>query len=114
MPLVRLETNAEMVPEAEATLIAALSQTVAAALGKPERYVMVSVAPPVRMLFAGEAAPAAFLDVRSIGLSDEQATSLAKNLSDLVAAHTGVAADRIYANFTDMPRQRWGWNASTF
>jgi phenylpyruvate tautomerase len=35
-------------------------------------------------------------------------------LCDLIAEETGIAADRIYIEFTDAPHHMWGWNGDTF
>lgn len=114
MPLIRVETNAELPAATADVLLAELSRAAAQVLGKSETYVMVSAQSGSPMLFGGSPEPAAFLDVRSIGLSEDQARPLSHALCDLVNRHVGVATERVYINFTDMPRRMWGWNGATF
>lgn len=66
MPLLKLETNVAFDEEKQKALLAELSGVVARTLGKPEQYVMVTIT-SAAMLMSGKAAPAAFVDVRSIG-----------------------------------------------
>ena len=68
MPYLSITTNASLSPDSEAALAAASSKSLAAGLGKPEAYVMVSVHSVRTLRFAGSDEPAAFLDLKSIGL----------------------------------------------
>ena len=95
-------------------LIARASSLVAEQLGKPERYVMVAMAPTVPMVFAGETSPAAYLDMKSIGLREDQTPAMSQALCALVGDALGVSPDRIYIEFSDAPRKMWGWNGATF
>ena len=114
MPYLRIQTN-QTVDEARAQqLIARASALVAEQLGKPERYVMVAMAPPVPMLFAGASGPTAYLELKSIGLSESQTPGLSQALCELVGEALGVSQDRIYIEFSDAPRKMWGWNGATF
>lgn len=114
MPLLRIETNVSLdTPDAEA-LVTQASQAVADGLGKPERYVMVTVHSSAPVLMAGTAEPAAFLDLRSIGLPDGKTEALSKALCGLIESAIGVPRDRVYINFADVPRAHWGWNGGTF
>ena len=87
---------------------------VAEQLGKPERYVMTSVETNPTMQFAGNDAPLAYLELKSIGLPESITADVSKALCELVSASTGIASDRIYIEFADAPRKMWGWNGSTF
>ena len=90
------------------------SRLVAQELGKPEQYVMVSLAPTSAMLFAGSAEPAAFLELRAIGLPAARTGDLARVLCELVESQLGVPKDRVFINFVDVPANLWGWNGETF
>ena len=90
------------------------SSLVAEKLGKPERYVMVAIEPPVPMVFAGSDEPAVFMELKSIGLSESQTPDLSSALCELAHGSLGVAQDRIYIEFADAPRKMWGWNGATF
>jgi phenylpyruvate tautomerase PptA (4-oxalocrotonate tautomerase family) len=87
---------------------------VATGLGKPEKYVMVTIAPMQPMVFAGSDAPCAYLELKSIGLPTNKTKDLSAALCQLVHDSTGIKADRIYIEFFDAPREMWGWNEGTF
>ncbi len=89
------------------------SQQVAGALGKPERYVMVSIQASVAMLFGGQGTPLAYLELKSIGLQESQSTELSAMLCQLMNDYA-IPSDRVYIEFTDAPRKMWGWNGGTF
>jgi len=114
MPLLRIETNVALDTANAKALAAKASHAVAGGLGKPERYVMVTVQPGKPMVMAGTADPAAFLELRSIGLPADKTEALSKALCPLMESAIGVAPDRVYINFADVPRSHWGWNGGTF
>jgi len=92
----------------------ACSAAIASATGKPESYVAVCVNDGASMIFGGSDAPLALGCVYSIGaVGMESNGAITKAVSDLLSAY-GVAADRVYVNFFDMPRANVGWNGKTF
>jgi phenylpyruvate tautomerase len=114
MPLLKLETTVPLSEEKGKPLLAALSKTVAATIGKPEQYVMVAASQSA-MLMSGKAGEAAFLDIRSIGgLNGETNRKLSQQISKLLKDSLGIPSDRVYLNFTDVEAGNWGWNGSTF
>ncbi len=114
MPYLMIQTNVD-VPEQERTaVLQRFSATVAEALGKAERYVMVALEPGVPMAFAGEDAPCAYLELKSIGLPGDQTARLARILCAAVEENLGVPGGRVYIEFADAPRHLWGWNGATF
>jgi hypothetical protein len=90
------------------------SQEVAGILGKPERYVMVSMEHNPVMLFGGSDEPLAYLELKSIGLPETKTAEFSQALASLLNDELGLPADRIYIEFTDAPRAMWGWNGGTF
>lgn len=114
MPYLKIQTNAEIPPDQEAALLKTLSATVAEALGKSERYVMVALERDAPMLLGGEAAPCAYLELKSIGLPETLTPTLSEALCRQVGEALGIAGDRIYIEFSDAPRAMWGWNGGTF
>ena len=66
----------------------------------------------VPMTFAGSPEPCAYVEVKSIGALRPPAMTAA--FCDLISARTGIAANRIYIGFEDVPASCWGWNGSTF
>lgn len=114
MPYLCIHTNTEHTEDDQARLLTAASSLVANRLGKAERYVMVAFAPKRPMHFAGSDAPCAYLELKSIGLDSGSTAALSQALCDLIAAHLGIEAARVYIEFSDAPWAMWGWNGATF
>ncbi len=114
MPYLKIQTNRSLEPEASKTLLAAASRTIADALGKPERYVMVELTANPAMLFGGTDEPAAYVELKSIGLPAGQTKALSQAVSALLEASAGIAPARVYIEFTDVKGSLWGWNGGTF
>ena len=114
MPLLKIQTNKVVEPATAKTLIADASAAVADLLGKPERYVMVSLEHNPAMLFGGSDEPLAYLELKSIGLPESQTTEMSRSLCELLNKALDLPADRIYIEFADAPRSMWGWNGGTF
>lgn len=113
MPFLKIQTNTKISDDKRDGLLKKVSHAVAQQLGKPENYMMVSLETDCPMLFAGTSEPAAFLDLKSIGLPVGKTAQLAASLCDF-AAELGISRERVYINFTDVPPQLWGWNGETF
>ncbi len=114
MPYLQIDTNLELEKAEEQALLAPCSQAVAAALGKPERYVMVNIRSGQSMLFGGSDAPCAYLELKSLGLPQEQNATLSQTLCDLIGGQLPIPAERIYIEFSSPERHMWGWNGATF
>ena len=114
MPYLKVQTNQQSDTSDNDNFLKMASSLVAEKLGKPERYVMAVVEPPVPMIFAGSDEPAVFMELKSIGLSESQTPDLSSALCELAQNTLGVAQDRIYIEFADAPRKMWGWNGATF
>ena len=114
MPLLKLETTVALSDDQRQQLLASLSKIVAEGIGKPEQYVMVTIA-PTAILMSGKPGAAAFVDVRSIGgLSADVNRQLSQKICAALAQSLRVAPNRIYLNFTDVDAGSWGWNGNTF
>jgi len=83
-------------------------------LGKPERYVMVEMQSSLSLSFAGSVEPAAFVELKSIGLPQEQTQHYSAALCDLITQQMEIPPERIYIEFTNASRALWGWNRTTF
>ncbi|HSQ06504.1 MAG TPA: phenylpyruvate tautomerase MIF-related protein [Chromatiaceae bacterium] len=114
MPTLRILTNAQVFPEDRPALLAQASRTVAELLGKPESYVMVILEDGRDLLFAGTRAPAAYLELKSLGLPETRTGAYSRALCDLLATALGIPADRIYIEFSAPPAHLFGWNGGTF
>lgn len=96
MPCLRIETN---VKTDRIQLALAASQALAEAVGKPEAKVQVAVFTDVAMTHAGTDDPAAFVEVRSVGLKPADCTDLAAKLSAFIKTSIGVEPVRTYIAF---------------
>jgi len=114
MPLLKIQTNQPIETDTQKSLISRASQAVAAMLGKPERYVMVSLEQNPAMLFGGSDEPLAYLELKSIGLPEAETAEFSRALTSLLGDELGLPPDRIYIEFADAPRSMWGWNGGTF
>ncbi len=114
MPLLSIQTNVEVPPDRRGALLREVSRGLAAALGKPERYVMVSYRHVPDMLFAGDDTPLAYLEVKSIRLPQDRTSELSATLCRLVNDQLGIGQDRIYIEFADAAAHLWGWDGATF
>jgi phenylpyruvate tautomerase len=114
MPTLRILTTAQVPAEDRAGLLARASRTLAELLGKPESYVMVILEDGRDMVFAGTPAPTAYLELKSLGLSENRTAQYSKALCDLMTDALGIPAERIYIEFASPARQMFGWNGGTF
>jgi phenylpyruvate tautomerase len=74
----------------------------------------ISVTDNASMIFAGSEAPMALGCVYSIASIEKESNgAITSSVTDALESY-GVAADRIYINFFDMPRANLGWNRKTF
>ena len=111
MPLINLRTSLASVDHRDELLLE-LSAKLAEQTGKPEDYVMTLLETDVPMTFAGSSAPAAFVEVKSIGAL--RPSAMTASLCELIKARMGIPADRVYVHFEDVPASSFGWNGSTF
>ncbi len=116
MPLLQLFSSANRPDEAALTqALGNLSKLLAAELGKPERYVMVGLAPRMDMTFAGTRDPACYAELKNVGrLSHDKVELLSAILCDAIAKTLGVAKNRIYIEFTNADGALWGFDGGTF
>ncbi len=114
MPSIKLHTSVTVSDEKREALLSTMSNILAEKIGKPEQYVLVAIEEgPIMM--SGESGPAAFADIRSIGgLNGDVNRSISVSLCDLFKEYLGIAPERVYLNFTDVPAANWGWDGRTF
>lgn len=114
MPLIRLETDISLDKEKEIDLAGKLSEIVSEEIGKPAKYVMVSISSS-GILMSGEPGSAALVQVMSIGGLDSSVNgSIAAAVSELLEEILGIPSDRIYITFFDIPGENWAWQGRTF
>ncbi|KPK51588.1 MAG: hypothetical protein AMS22_10690 [Thiotrichales bacterium SG8_50] len=114
MPYLKIQSNLPLTADQQKKFVADASALVATEIGKPEKYVMVALDPTLPMSFAGSPDPCAYLELKSIGLPEEKCEALSSALCNFINEKTGIATDRVYIEFTDAPRRKWGWNKGTF
>ena len=114
MPYLKITTSKSVDAETKHRILTATSKEVAAALEKPESYMMVSLEGAVPMVFGGTQEPCAFLELRGIGLPKAKTGKLSQLLCQMVESQLGVNKKRVYINFADVPPNLWGWNGETF
>ena len=114
MPYLKIQSNRELSAEKTQKLLSLASQKLAKELSKPESYVMVELTTNPAMLFAGNDAPAAYVELKSIGLPSALLTSLSKSICRLLNEQLGIEPNRVYIEFIDIKGNYWGWNESTF
>lgn len=66
------------------------------------------------LLFGGSDAPAAYVELKSIGLDTARTPSLSKAVCESLHAELGITPERIYIEFIDIAGHLWGWNSGTF
>jgi len=113
MPVLIITTNAP-IADIDAAGLKRISESLASLLGKPESYIMVMASHQDKMLFAGSSEPTAYLELKSIGLPEDQTASLSAKLCELVEDLLGIARNRIYIEFSNAKRHLFGWNGGTF
>jgi len=114
MPYLLIRTNREVPQTEQEPLLTRCSAAVTEMLGKPERYVMVSLEASQAMSFGGETSPCVYLELKSIGLPAERTAELSSTLASLIGGELDVPVERIYIEFADAERHMWGWNGGTF
>ncbi len=113
MPLLRIQTNHKINAETRSGLLREASAMVAQILGKPERYVMLSLEFNPDMLFAGEDGPLAYLELKSVGLPSERTDEISAALCSMMEDTLDIPRERVYIEFADAERNLWGWNGGT-
>jgi len=114
MPFLKVQTNANIEDAAEKEFLADATRILSSHLGKPADYIMILVEPDLNMVFAGSDKKCAFVELRSLGLTEDKGKPLSKAICDLIEQHLHVAPDRTYIAMSDHPRALWGYNGTTF
>jgi phenylpyruvate tautomerase len=114
MPYLLIQTNQPLGDVEQNQLLADASKIVAAALNKPEKYVMVAWAPAPKMIFDSGPAGAAFLELQSIGIPESGREKIPGALAKCMAEHLGISPDRVYLVMVDVPAKYWGQGEQTF
>ena len=114
MPYFSIETNQTLDPASTRDLMKRTSTFIAELLGKPESYVMIAIKPGTPLIFAGSDEPAAFVRLKSIGLSRERCTEFSEKICSYVEKELKVPPDRVFIDFKVLEKDLFGWNGKTF
>jgi phenylpyruvate tautomerase PptA (4-oxalocrotonate tautomerase family) len=114
MPYLSIETNRTVEEASTQAIMKKASSLIAGLLGKPESYVMISIKPETPLSFAGTDAPAAFIRLKSIGLSKDRCVEFSEKICDFIDQELGVPNNRVFIEFKDLERNLFGWNGKTF
>ena len=112
MPDIRIQTNQKAGDAA--ALLKRLSAAGAAAIGKPESYVQTALEDGRIMTFGGSDAPTAFIECKSIGLTESQTAGISAALCAFCGDELGISEDRVYIEFAGAVGKMWGWRGGTF
>ena len=117
MPHLSIQTNVALTHENALDLAAKASALAAELLGKPQGFVQSLVMPGLALTHGGTAepaAPAAFVQLKSIGLTQAQCPELSAALCAFLGRELAIPADRVYIDFVDLKRAWFGWDGKTF
>ena len=114
MPMIKLQVAGGLAEDKREQMLASISRIVSEGIGKPEKYVMVSIEEGALMM-SGEEGAAAFADLRSIGgLNQGVNREISRKLCALLEETLKIPPDRVYISFTEVSADNWGWDGSTF
>jgi phenylpyruvate tautomerase len=108
MPFIRIETNIDYDIANIKSLLKESTDLISKFVNKPAVYIMGRVAPCAPMSFGGEDVPSAYVEMKSVGLSDEQAANLSPELTRLIVSYLNVPAENVYIEFTNAKASFWG------
>lgn len=114
MPYLKVRTNLSMGEDDKNEFLKQASDTVSQLLSKPERYVLIEIDSDKHLSMSGSTEPAAYVELKSIGLPEKDTAGFSADLCDFLKQALGLDPERIYIEFTNIPRHLWGWNRGTF
>jgi phenylpyruvate tautomerase PptA (4-oxalocrotonate tautomerase family) len=114
MPYFSIQTNQPIAETTVTDLGKKASAFIADLVGKPEAYVMTAIKTETAMTFAGRAAPTAFVELKSLGLTEDQCNPFAEKISAFIQTELGIEPNRVFIDFAEAPRTRFAWNGKTF
>lgn len=114
MPYIRIETSQSMDEAKTATVLKQTSSFMSGLLGKPEKVFMVSVCGNTPMMFNSDTGPAAYVTIKSIGLTADKCGAYAQAICDFIQIALQVPPERTYIDFAAIDGKMFGWNGQTF
>jgi phenylpyruvate tautomerase PptA (4-oxalocrotonate tautomerase family) len=114
MPYIRIETSQALDPAKTEIVLKETSSFISRLLGKPEKVIMVSVCGNAPMMFDGDTGPAAYVVIKSIGLTADKCGAYSQTICDFIKTALHVPPERTYIDFAAIDGKRFGWNGQTF
>jgi len=114
MPYVSIQTNESFDQSERQAMLGKVSAFAADLLGKAESKVMVRIDAGQDMVFAGTDEPAAFVQLKSIGLPRERCSDYAAKISEFFERELKIPRSRVFIDFTDIDRGLFALNGKTF
>lgn len=114
MPYLHVQTNVNPTEAERSAFLEAATEVVAKELGKNRAYVMACIETGLSLNFNSSELPAAFMELKVLGLNASKNKSLATLLSDLARVHLHISEDRCFSRFADTPRGHWGLGNDVF
>lgn len=113
MPVIRVETNINLEEDIKKTFCAKLSAFASEILAKPESVMMVTIIDALTICFASSISPAAYLEIRSVGLKPEKCGELTERLCVFIKNELDINPERTYIEYSDIDPRMFGWNNRT-
>ena len=114
MPYFKIKTNIKLDALKTQILLEKASAFSSNILEKPETYIMAEVDAHVPMIFNKSSEPAAYVELKSIGLKKDNAKTLSKKICAFLKAELEISPDRVYIDFCNIDGSMFGWNKTTF
>jgi phenylpyruvate tautomerase PptA (4-oxalocrotonate tautomerase family) len=111
MPYFSLQTNRKI--DAKVQFTKAATDFVSELLGKPEKFIMISLKEQHEMRFAGSTDATAFIQLKSIGLPDNK-EKLINEICRFTEKEISIPAERVYVELINLKRDEFGWNGKSF
>lgn len=114
MPCLIIKTNQFLNEQEKTDCCLSCSAKTAQLLGKPENYVMTLFEDQMIMSMSGSTEAAAYVELKSINLPEDQTSDLSSSLCQHIADLLKIDTKRIYIEFSNAQRHLWGWDGRTF
>ena len=113
MPYFSIETNKQIDDTLTSNLMKKATSFLAEMMGKPEGVIMVTIKPGMPYVFGGTDDPAAFVQIKAVGLERGKCPEFSKQVCDFLETEIDVSKDRVFIEFIDIDPTIFGFNGNT-